>query len=163
MPAEDLAVGIDALGLEHVDGPGTVVAVGPQVPGFGYVSDAARAVPESRDLDDEVHGFANDFRALFGLYPNILRASPATFARLDMAAEKANIRGVNGERAEGHTPLSDFVASGYSLMFVVGEELAVGAVVLLWDGDPDGGGEVPDEDTPVSEADGGAKRIRGVA
>ncbi|MBX3246061.1 MAG: hypothetical protein KF901_02635 [Myxococcales bacterium] len=102
--------------------------------------------------DDQVNGFANDFCATFGTYPNLLQASDVTFRRIDMAARKENVYSPAGEPAEegAYTPLGEFVRPHYALTFVVEPSLDDGQVVLFYDADPDGDGGIPLEDTVPS-------------
>ncbi|MCC7069890.1 MAG: dual specificity protein phosphatase family protein [Deltaproteobacteria bacterium] len=104
-----------------------------------------------RTWDDEVHGFARDFKERFNVYPNVLLASSATHAHLDMAAKKQHVRGPGGERPDDatYTPLDSFAGPGHSLAFCVDERLGGRKVALIYDSDPGGGLPVPDEDTVV--------------
>lgn len=104
-----------------------------------------------RTWDDELHGFARDFKERFNVYPNVLLASSATHAHLDMAAKKQHVRGPGGERPDEttYTPLDSFAGPGYELAFCVDERLPGRKVSLIYDPDPGGGEPIPDEDTFV--------------
>lgn len=108
--------------------------------------------------DDEIDRAVEEFRVRFTLTPNILLASEATHARIDMAAKKERIVSPAGEPApeDEHTPISSFRADTYELTFCIDERLPTGRFSLIHDADPDGdGGEpVPDDDTelPVEPA-----------
>ena len=108
-----------------------------------------------RTWDDEVHACACDFKSKFNVYPNVLLASSATLAHIDMAAKKKHVRGPDGERPDETTyaPLDSFSGPGYSLAFCVDERLAGRKLSLIYDPDPGGGLPVPDEDTAIRAAD----------
>lgn len=103
--------------------------------------------------DDEIHAAVGEFRERFTLAPNLLLASEATHARIDMAAKKRNIRSPDGAPApeDEYTPLTCFRGPDYELDFCIDDALPTGRFRLLYDDDPDGdGGEpLPDEDTEV--------------
>ncbi len=102
--------------------------------------------------DDELHGFATEFQEVLGVFPNILLANEVTYARIDMAARKQHIRDDDGTTPQDgeHTPLGSFVGPDYVLEFAIDPRLGDARVSLIYDCDPDGGGEpVPDEDTVV--------------
>ena len=101
--------------------------------------------------DHRIHAGVQDFRARFTVTPNILVANEITLARIDMAAAKANIRDRDGVPAEegAYTPLDSFIGPDYRLDLCIDPNLPDASFSLIYDEDPDGGGEpVPDEDTP---------------
>lgn len=108
-----------------------------------------------RTWDDEVHAFACAFKSMFNAYPNVLLASSATLAHIDMAAKKKHVRGPGGERPDETTwtPLESFAGPGYSLAFCIDEHLPGRRISLIYDSDPGGGLPVPDEDTVIRFAD----------
>jgi hypothetical protein len=108
------------------------------------------ALESWKTWDHELFAHVQDFRDRFRLVPNILLASQVTHARIDMAARKDHVRGDEGEipgEAE-HTQLHSFVGPDFELVFCIDDKLPDRHVSLLYDSDPDGGGEpVPEEDT----------------
>lgn len=103
-----------------------------------------------RAWDTQIHGFIGEFRTTFGVTPNVLLANSITHTRIDMAAKKENLVNAEGEKpAPGeYAVISSFSGEGYSLMFAVDEALEDRCVSLIFDSDPDGGGEpIPDVDT----------------
>ena len=102
--------------------------------------------------DDDVNAFAQDFKGAFGLFPNLLLASSPTLAHFDLAARRDKLTDPDGQRPEDgeYASIGLFSGDGYALDFCIDEMVPSKAVSLIFDSDPDGGGEpVPDEDTSV--------------
>jgi ADP-ribosylglycohydrolase len=138
-----------------------VTIVRPEAPRFPGILRRTYRLESWRTWDDELHTFVADFRGQLGIAPNILLASEVTHTRIDMAAKKQNVldeQGAHPEPAE-YAALSGFAGPDYELDFYVDPTLPDRSVSLVYDPDPDGGGEpVPAQDTrePVSAV--GARR-----
>jgi len=103
-----------------------------------------------RTWDDAIDGFARDFNRAFGLFPNLLLGSSSTLAHIDMAAKRDKLTDPDGQRPEDgeYAAIGLFSGDGYALDFCIDERVPSKAVSLIFDSDPDGGGEpVPDEDS----------------
>ena len=104
--------------------------------------------------DDDVNDAAIDFHSRFGTFPTVLLASPATYRRIGMVADKQNLYGPDGERPEEgqFCEIGIFSAEEYELRCACEDELPDWAIVLVSDSDPGGGGVwAPDEDTELPE------------
>lgn len=93
---------------------------------------------------DEVHSFVEDYHERFGVFPDALVASRATFARMDMAADAEHVQGAGGERpgkAE-YAPLGGLHAPDYQLTFLLNDAVIDRGIVLVREHTgPDGDGE----------------------
>ncbi|MFW5877223.1 MAG: hypothetical protein ACOCXM_10845 [Myxococcota bacterium] len=110
-----------------------------------------------RTWDHELVAHVEDFRSRFHVVPNLLLASQITHARIDMAARNDHVLSDEGEPPEEdeYTQLYSFVGPDYELVFCIDDALPDRQVSLIYDSDPDGGGEpVPDEDTEEAVAGG---------
>ena len=104
--------------------------------------------------DDAIAGAAELFRNLFSVYPNVLLANDVTLRRIDMIAEKAQLKNENGEKAKSgmYCRVGGFVTEGFELTFGVDKTLSDGNFSLIYDSDPDDDGEpIPEEDTDAVE------------
>lgn len=106
--------------------------------------------------DYDVCSAVEDFYSRTKVYPNVLLANPTTFAKINLIAAKSMIAsGSRIGKSSGETPdgveyvdLTGFVGDGYELRFAENKKLADTAFALLFDSDPDGGGEPwPEHDT----------------
>lgn len=105
--------------------------------------------------DHQIHFSVMEFYNAFEVYPNILQANPATFSRMDAAAnsiDKDKIRGPQGKTAGKYEfiSISGFCSDDYALKFCLDWKLPNQSYALFYDSDPGGSGEpVPEEDTEV--------------
>lgn len=106
-----------------------------------------------RHWDRTIHETIVEFIAEYGVAPNILVASTVTHRRMDMAADRANLRGPNGETPkEGdYAPLSGFCGPGYSLEMYVDDELEDGWIAIVWDSDVPGDEETEEQATEPAD------------
>ena len=122
------------------------------IPGCEYRIDRFVAWPH------EVHAFVEDFVERFGVFPDALVASPATFARMDIAADPGKIQDAGGERphATSYTALGGLRANDYELTFFVNDDVYDRGVWLVREvTDPDGEGEpVVSDEGPTLRAVG---------
>lgn len=106
------------------------------------------------DWADEINAFVEDFRERYIVAPNIMLASSVTYRRIDLAAhrDRDRIRDSEGEDpADGeYAPLGWFVGDEYELELAIDDDLPERYVDLIYDTDPNGGGEPIEEDEDPS-------------
>lgn len=101
------------------------------------------------EWDHQLNGWVRSFKNRFGLYPNILLASSATYARIDLVANARGKENMHNSFGQG-APESEFISmsgfrgEGYYLDFCIEEQLPLDSVRLIYDSDPDGGLPIPD-------------------
>lgn len=109
--------------------------------------------------DHQIHFSAVDFKNAFGIYPNLLEANEATYARLDVYADRKKIKGAAGEKIGPHeyVKLGGFVtASGsYTLEFFLDHKLPDKFYILALDAEPGEKEPLPEEFESVRIAIGG--------
>ena len=106
--------------------------------------------------DHETNGFITDFRERFHIAPHIMLASEVTYSRIDLAANRTdNITNNQGEQpSEGEfASLTSFISGDCTLRLCIDDRFRDRVVVLIHDSDPNGGGEVPEEDTECDVVD----------
>lgn len=106
--------------------------------------------------DHQLHSFVEEFSARYAVAPNVLLANETTFARIDMAAQREHLVNDEGRQPDpGETAtLTGFTGPDYHLMFALDEALTDLAISLIYDSDPDGGGEsIPELDTDQGTAE----------
>lgn len=91
----------------------------------------------------EVHSFVEDYLERFGVFPDALVASRATFARMDMAADIEHVQGTDGQSpAEAeYAALGGLRAPDYQLTFLLNDAVIDKGVLLVREhtgGDGDG-------------------------
>jgi hypothetical protein len=109
-----------------------------------------------RTWDDAIDRFARNFKSAFGLYPNLLLGSSSTLAHIDMAAKRDKLTDPDGRRPEDgvYAAIGVFSGDGYALDFCINERVPSKAVSLVFDSDPEGGGE------PLPDLDRRGRRLR---
>jgi hypothetical protein len=100
--------------------------------------------------DHQLNTWAKLFKKEHGYFPNILLASTATYARIDLVANargKDQLRGSSGQtpRDEEFASMQGFKGNGYELDFCIEEQLGVDTVKLIYDSDPGGGLPIPED------------------
>lgn len=108
--------------------------------------------------DTELFEAGLDFKDHFGIYPHILISNPYTMRRIDMVSnfgkKKENIR--KGDEMEEipesgeYAQLSEFVCDFFRVIFALDSEMEDDQFTLVFDSDPDWGGE-PYEDEEEHE------------
>lgn len=103
--------------------------------------------------DREVYGAAEEFREEFSVYPVILAAAPQTLSRIDMIVNFGsrdrikNTENSSLEKGE-FAQLGGFSSDNFELDFAADPELEDREFLLIFDSDPDWGGEskeLPDD------------------
>lgn len=117
--------------------------------------------------DDELHAAGLDFKEKFQIYPNILIASDTTYNRINLVANQKRDRlkdenGASWSDESGFVDLSTFVDEEWEVDFMQDNGLADDVIVLIYDSDPDDGGEdIPDEDTePTGQPEAKKKQVK---
>jgi hypothetical protein len=72
-----------------------------------------------------------DFRKEFGASPDLLVANKVTFRRLNVAANKAHVRGKNGKAPESYVELKGFAGKDYSLHFAEEDDVLDNGFALI--------------------------------
>ncbi len=99
--------------------------------------------------DKEVYEAAEDFKDDFSIYPTILAATPQTLSRIDMVANfgsRDRIKKTENtvlEKTE-FAQLGGFSSDNFELDFAADPELEDREFLLIFDSDPDWGGEAKD-------------------
>ncbi|HNM02772.1 MAG TPA: hypothetical protein PKK05_07655 [Leptospiraceae bacterium] len=99
--------------------------------------------------DKEVHEAAEEFKKEFSLYPVLLAAAPQTLSRIDMIVNFGsrdrikNTENSSLEKGE-FAQLGGFSSDNFELDFAADSELEDREFLLIFDSDPDWGGESKD-------------------
>lgn len=95
----------------------------------------------------DLYRWSMNFKAINGVYPNILLASGITYSRIDMVANsngQQKIKNPEGENPDGFVAMSGFSTPDFTLEFCIDDRLEANQVKLIFDHGPGGGGEPVD-------------------
>jgi len=100
------------------------------------------------EWDDTIHIFALKFHQRYNVYPNILLASDSTYRKIDLYAQMHPERLIDPDGEDTietsscpYEGLSYFTTSDYTLECCLDYDLTEGNFTLIFDEDPDFGGE----------------------
>lgn len=99
-----------------------------------------------------------EFFRKFSIYPNILMANSDTFHKIDMMVnqKKDNILNDDGEipAPDKYVSIGSFISDNYALEMCIDDKVAIDYFILIFDSDPDDGGEpIPEEDSDIDIGD----------
>jgi len=108
-----------------------------------------------KSWDHEIDSSTMAFYSQFSIYPNVLLANKTTLSRIDIIANKENIKGPNDEKPGKYeyVGIGSFRAEEYVLNICFDNKLPDKHISLIYDSDPDddGGEPVPEEDTETKD------------